>query len=1373
MATTNTSILQIKLTTDGTGKVRTELAGVVGDLQRMQPAANAAGGGASNLGKESSKAASALEHLNVNSAGTRRELGYLLKDMATGQTGRFEQSFATLASRMGLVELAFSATGAAVLGFLAVIGGGIALMAAAEAEEDAFNEALLATGGYAGLTTKQLEALTSQIGAQTGSYSDAQEALTQLTATGRVTADALADAAHGSVEFAQLTGKSVGQAAAAFVKLRDDPLAASVALSASLHYLTAAEAEQIAQLQSSGNEAGAFALAVKDLNAELDKRHTEYVSELGVIAKTWLAIKTNAGGAMDSAKTFFHAIAHPGDFTHDLLNTARMAQYSGGGAGALPSIYDQQTRGAEEAAARSKAAEDAVNEFVNATVDGASKTAAALKEQIAVFGEGKLAVEKYKTAQLLSAAAAQFSGVALEHATAGIRAQRAPVEAAAAALDKLGTASKSAAKYQAQLTADKAYIQQLQAQRDLLGASTTKQILYNAALHEAAAANDADREAIAARADALVKANLALDDANQLQKVHSRDQAANDAELQHIRDMGDLLRQVEDRLDPAPAAWDEYIKTMRDLDAVDEATHGHITSVTDALREQAKQVLDNKGAMADYEQNLSSVLTSAHDQLYDGIADAMVNGVQDGGKKLLEMTHQLIEQVAKAWLEAKIIAPIEERIRGTGSGPSGGDALIAGGMFLSSVVGSASGGSRAGAALAGAVGGASAGATFGWVGAIVGAVIGAIGGWMSSKTPKPPEFTVDTNQMRPHHFTTSLGKFGLSDKHAGDADDAAIEEKIQQFDEAIAQFLPADQVKRVQDAIAAISTRFEGSDPIAVEQAHLDAVLDAVMPQFRAFIDGIGTISDELKAFQSLSQLEKDLKSTQSVIVQLAGTPLEKLQDQLKNLTTNVTDAKDKLAAAERIGDPTQMLAAEQALKQAVIARYQMEIQSVQNLLAVAQQLEQSSYTLRLSLANAIAGLTGDYASAVQVTGDRVAALKDEVTKDMDFGDALNKLNEFTGAVNDWLSAATAQVHSEYDAQIQALEDQKAALQSTASSSQIYEGIQESLNKRAIKALQEQLALAQQWLAVLNSAKQEMQDLQTGNSNPLGGFSQLDMLNQIIAQTTAAVNGETGKQQAADAQTLLAQLQQRLQLIQSGNLYDRSSPEYLASYNATLAQIAAIEALAQPEADQVDDLQKQLDALQNIQHSVTTGFTANSAALAEINKKEEALRAQEKEQLDDLNKQALDYYTWAQGEEAELEEKRHKEIVDQLNAITGGVDPTQFIANESKAMAASLDSIDQQIKDFLDSISSGNYSTGGGSGGGSGGGGPGGPGRGPPDGVVPAHGQSVGANPNMAIHITVNGTGMGAQDIATAVHSQLSANIGPLANALKRELKVA
>lgn len=150
------------------------------------------------------KAGESMHKLTLNSAMARRELGRMGTDIVQGNYGRLSQTSLTLANYTGAMGLAFSVTGAAILGTVGAVG-----LLAAEAIKaanitDTLNRAILSTGDYAGVTARHLEAMSRQISGAT--YGNAVEIMGKLAGSGRIAGDSLQAAGQAAADMAYLTG---------------------------------------------------------------------------------------------------------------------------------------------------------------------------------------------------------------------------------------------------------------------------------------------------------------------------------------------------------------------------------------------------------------------------------------------------------------------------------------------------------------------------------------------------------------------------------------------------------------------------------------------------------------------------------------------------------------------------------------------------------------------------------------------------------------------------------------------------------------------------------------------------------------------------------------------------------------------------------------------------------------------------------------------------------------------------------------------------------------------------------------------------------------------------------------------------------------
>lgn len=238
------------------------------------------------------KAGQAMHSFSLNTSMARLELGRLVKDLATGQYGRLEQTGLTLASYSGLMSAAFSPAGVAIGATLATLGLLSAALIKNYEEEQKFNQELLATGNYAAVTGSALQQMASNLGATTGQFSASHDAVLKLTESGRFAGDALGTAAQAAVNLAQLTGISMDKAVGDIVRLQDDPVRAVKALNEQYHFLTASTYEQIQVLEDQGKQEEAAALAQKEFSDALATRMQQDLANMAPLERAWRNLNT-------------------------------------------------------------------------------------------------------------------------------------------------------------------------------------------------------------------------------------------------------------------------------------------------------------------------------------------------------------------------------------------------------------------------------------------------------------------------------------------------------------------------------------------------------------------------------------------------------------------------------------------------------------------------------------------------------------------------------------------------------------------------------------------------------------------------------------------------------------------------------------------------------------------------------------------------------------------------------------------------------------------------------------------------------------------------------------------------------------------------
>ncbi|WP_213993870.1 phage tail tape measure protein [Sodalis sp. dw_96] len=187
------------------------------------------------------------------------------------------------------------------LGAIAVAGGALTIaFKQGNAEMDGYNQAIITTGRYAGVSADQLADMAKSISSNVGTTSQAAKALTDTLSTGQFSGGQLKMVAQAAVAMQDATGKAIDATIAEFQRLEQDPVSASESLNNQFHYLTASVYDQIAALERQGDTQQAAAVAVSayataELNAANDVKNN-----MGALETAWDAVARAAKGAWDA-----------------------------------------------------------------------------------------------------------------------------------------------------------------------------------------------------------------------------------------------------------------------------------------------------------------------------------------------------------------------------------------------------------------------------------------------------------------------------------------------------------------------------------------------------------------------------------------------------------------------------------------------------------------------------------------------------------------------------------------------------------------------------------------------------------------------------------------------------------------------------------------------------------------------------------------------------------------------------------------------------------------------------------------------------------------------------------------------------------------
>lgn len=252
-------------------------------VQQVQGAAAGAagGGGLNDLTQQLEGAAEAA-----------RDTGDALQDQV-------QDVIAAGGSWQSLAQLA--GTAMQRLGGLTVVATTLAAAVYAGSQESvALANALTLTGNQAGVTTDQLVTMSRSVADAAGATRAAgTAAMAEVVAAGGIAAGQMEMVTAAALRLEDVGAQSVKDTVREFAELGREPVAASLALTEKLGYLTAETYEQIAALEEQGRTSEAAALAQQAYGAALDEVADGMEENLGWVEAAWNTLGSAAALAWD------------------------------------------------------------------------------------------------------------------------------------------------------------------------------------------------------------------------------------------------------------------------------------------------------------------------------------------------------------------------------------------------------------------------------------------------------------------------------------------------------------------------------------------------------------------------------------------------------------------------------------------------------------------------------------------------------------------------------------------------------------------------------------------------------------------------------------------------------------------------------------------------------------------------------------------------------------------------------------------------------------------------------------------------------------------------------------------------------------------
>ncbi|TNK22360.1 phage tail tape measure protein [Escherichia coli] len=184
----------------------------------------------------------------------------------------------------------------------------------------AFNKTLVLSGNQSGLTADRMLTL-SRAGQAAGlTFNQASESLAALVNAGVRGGEQFEAISQSVARFASASGVEVDKVAEAFGKLTTDPTSGLTAMARQFHNVTAEQIEYVAQLQRSGDEAGALQAANEAATKGFDEQTRRLKANMGTL-ETWA---DKVGSAFKSMWDAVLDIGRP-ESSAEMLNKAQQA----------------------------------------------------------------------------------------------------------------------------------------------------------------------------------------------------------------------------------------------------------------------------------------------------------------------------------------------------------------------------------------------------------------------------------------------------------------------------------------------------------------------------------------------------------------------------------------------------------------------------------------------------------------------------------------------------------------------------------------------------------------------------------------------------------------------------------------------------------------------------------------------------------------------------------------------------------------------------------------------------------------------------------------------------------------------------------------
>ncbi|MFF0985192.1 phage tail tape measure protein [Proteus mirabilis] len=216
------------------------------------------------------------------------------------QGGQIKDSFGGVGNSLKALASLITPARVAMFGF-AGAAAAVALAAYKGSQEfGEYNKQLILTGGYAGRTAAQLDALARSLSGNGITQYGMADTISKVVGSGAFSGRDVDMVSKTAAAMEKAVGQSVDETIKQFQRLQEDPVKAVTELDKSLHFLTATQLEQITTLQTQGKEQEAAKMAMESYANAMDERTKQIKENLGHLERAWEGVKNMASSAWDA-----------------------------------------------------------------------------------------------------------------------------------------------------------------------------------------------------------------------------------------------------------------------------------------------------------------------------------------------------------------------------------------------------------------------------------------------------------------------------------------------------------------------------------------------------------------------------------------------------------------------------------------------------------------------------------------------------------------------------------------------------------------------------------------------------------------------------------------------------------------------------------------------------------------------------------------------------------------------------------------------------------------------------------------------------------------------------------------------------------------